>query len=429
MNRLAELNGTSSPASGRGDTAAISTNGPAKIVVRNLVKVFGSRTELALQMLADGLHKDEIFKRTGQVVGVQNASFEIRSGEIFVIMGLSGSGKSTLIRLLNRLLEPTAGEVLVDGQNVASMDRRQLIDLRRRDMGMVFQSFALMPHRTVLENAAFGLEVARVGKDQREKRAMQVLEQVGLAAFANKRPAELSGGMQQRVGLARALAVDPSLMLMDEAFSALDPLKRHEMQRVLLDLQRDHKRTIVFVSHDLDEAFRIGDRIAIMEGGCVVQVGDPHEIARHPANDYVRAFFRGVDLTRHMTVGDIARTDQVPVFPVPSDLPAEFGAAIEHLRSIKRHYGFLVDPTQHLIGVVSIDSLSRCLGQPRPALADALLSHVPPLTGASPFREVLGQVARNPHPFPVVDGDGTYVGAVTQTILLEHLCDEETRNA
>ena len=284
-------------------------NSPDKIVVRNLVKVFGARPAVALQMLAEGLHKDEIFRRTGQIVGVQSASFEIRAGEIFVIMGLSGSGKSTLIRLLNRLLEPTAGEVRVDGQDVAAMDRRQLIDLRRRDMSMVFQSFALMPHRTVLENAAFGLEVAGMAKDRREQRAMQVLEQVGLAPFARKLPSELSGGMQQRVGLARALATDPSLMLMDEAFSALDPLKRHEMQGVLLDLQREHKRTIVFVSHDLDEAFRIGDRIAIMEGGRVVQVGDPHEIARNPANDYVRAFFRGVDLTRHLTVGDIARTD------------------------------------------------------------------------------------------------------------------------
>jgi glycine betaine/proline transport system ATP-binding protein len=413
-----------SPASGRGEHGA-----PAKIVVRNLVKVFGNRPAVALQMLSAGLHKDEIFQRTGQIVGVQDASFEIRSGEIFVIMGLSGSGKSTLIRLLNRLLEPSSGEVKVDGQNVASMDRRQLIDLRRRDMSMVFQSFALMPHRTVLENAAFGLEVAGIGKDQRERRTMEVLEQVGLATFARKRPFELSGGMQQRVGLARALAVDPSLMLMDEAFSALDPLKRHEMQRVLLDLQRDHKRTIVFVSHDLDEAFTIGDRIAIMEGGCVVQVGEPHEIARNPASDYVRAFFRGVDLTRHLTVRDIARTDQVPTFPVPSDVPVEFGAAIEHLRSIKRHYGILVDPAQHLVGVVSIDSLSRCLGQSRPDLAGALLSHVPALAGGSPFREVLGQVARNPHPFPVIDSNGIYVGAVTQTILLEHLCDEEDRNA
>jgi glycine betaine/proline transport system ATP-binding protein len=402
---------------------------PAKIVVRKLVKVFGNRPTLALRMLAEGLHKDEIFRRTGQIVGVQDASFEIRSGEIFVIMGLSGSGKSTLIRLLNRLLEPTAGEVLVDGQNVASMDRRQLIGLRRRDMSMVFQSFALMPNRTVLENAAFGLEVAGVAKDPRERRAMQVLEQVGLVAFARKLPSELSGGMQQRVGLARALAVDPSLMLMDEAFSALDPLKRHEMQHVLLELQRVQKRTIVFVSHDLDEAFRIGDRIAIMEGGTVVQVGDPHEIARNPANDYVRAFFRGVDLTRHLTVGDIARTDQVPVFPVPSNLAAEFEAAIEHLRSIKRHYGVLLDQARHLVGVVSIDSLSRCLGESKPDLADALLAHVPALTGASPFREVLGQVARNPHPFPVVDSNGTYVGAVTQTILLEHLCNQETRNA
>jgi glycine betaine/proline transport system ATP-binding protein len=404
-------------------------NAPAKIVVRNLVKVFGSRPEVALKMLSEGLHKDEIFKRTGQIVGVQSASFEIRSGEIFVIMGLSGSGKSTMIRLLNRLLEPTAGEVLVDGQDVAKMDKRALIDLRRRDMSMVFQSFALMPHRTVLENTAFGLEIAGTDRATREKRAMEVLDQVGLGPFARKRPGELSGGMQQRVGLARALAVNPSLMLMDEAFSALDPLKRHEMQGVLLDLQRVHQRTIVFVSHDLDEAFRIGDRIAIMEGGKVIQVGDPHEIARNPANDYVKAFFHDVDLTRHMTVGDIARTDQVPVFPVPQDIGHEFTGAIDHLRSIKRHYGFIVDASNRLVGVVSIDSLIRCISNSKPSLAGALLEHVPALNDASPFREVLGQVAKNPHPFPVVDGNGNYVGAVTQTILLEHLCVEESSHA
>jgi len=402
---------------------------PAKIVVRNLVKVFGNKPDVALQMLNQGLHKDEILKRTGQIVGVQSASFEIRAGEIFVIMGLSGSGKSTMIRLLNRLLEPTAGEVLVDGQDVAKMDKRQLVDLRRRDMSMVFQSFALMPHRSVLDNTAFGLEVAGVDKATREKRAMEVLEQVGLGTFARKRPAELSGGMQQRVGLARALAVNPSLMLMDEAFSALDPLKRHEMQEVLLELQRLHKRTIVFVSHDLDEAFHIGDRIAIMEGGKVIQVGEPHEIARNPANDYVRAFFHGVDLTRHMTVSDIARTDQVPVFPVPTDIGHEFTGAIDHLRSIKRNYGFIVDGSNRLVGVVSIDSLIRCISTPKPTVAGALLEHVPPLRGASPFREVLGQVAKNPHPFPVVDVSGAYIGAVTQTILLEHLCQEETIHA
>ena len=402
---------------------------PAKIVVRNLVKVFGNKPDVALQMLNQGLHKDEILKRTGQIVGVQSASFEIRAGEIFVIMGLSGSGKSTMIRLLNRLLEPTAGEVLVDGQDVAKMDKRQLVDLRRRDMSMVFQSFALMPHRSVLDNTAFGLEVAGVDKATREKRAMEVLEQVGLGTFARKRPAELSGGMQQRVGLARALAVNPSLMLMDEAFSALDPLKRHEMQEVLLELQRLHKRTIVFVSHDLDEAFHIGDRIAIMEGGKVIQVGEPHEIARNPANDYVKAFFRGVDLTRHMTVSDIARTDQVPVFPVPTDIGHEFTGAIDHLRSIKRNYGFIVDGSNRLVGVVSIDSLIRCISTPKPTVAGALLEHVPPLRGASPFREVLGQVAKNPHPFPVVDVSGAYIGAVTQTILLEHLCQEETIHA
>ena len=254
-----------------------------------------------------------MFSRTGQIVGVHNVSFDVKEGEIFVLMGLSGSGKSTLIRLINRLVEPTAGKVLIDGRDVASVPRSELTALRRKDMSMVFQSFALMPQRTVLSNAAFGLEVAGVGRKEREQRAMTVLEQVGLAPFAGKLPAQLSGGMQQRVGLARALAVNPSLMIMDEAFSALDPLKRKEMQNVLLDLQREQQRTILFVSHDLEEAMRIGTRIAIMEGGRVVQVGTPQEIITNPADDYVRAFFDGIDTSRYLTAGDLMQTDAVPL--------------------------------------------------------------------------------------------------------------------
>ena len=219
----------------------------AKVVVKNLYKVFGNKPDAALQMLYDGKHKDEVLRQTGQVAGVIDASFEINKGEIFVLMGLSGSGKSTLIRLLNRLIEPTAGSVIVDGQDVAKMSKENLLNLRRKDMSMVFQSFALLPHRSVIENAAFGLEIAGVDVKERERRAMEVLEQVGLNTFARHMPSQLSGGMQQRVGLARALTVNPSLMLMDEAFSALDPLRRTEMQDVLMKLQQEQKRTIVFV--------------------------------------------------------------------------------------------------------------------------------------------------------------------------------------
>ncbi len=284
-----------------------------KIVVRNLHKIFGPRPELAMDLLRQGRTKDQIFQETGMVVGVKDASFSVNEGEIFVLMGLSGSGKSTLIRLLNRLVEPTHGQIIVGGHDVASMSKSALVALRRKDMAMVFQSFALLPHLSVLDNTAFGLEVAGVDRKTRERRALEVLEQVGLKAFAHKRPSELSGGMQQRVGLARALAVDPSLMLMDEAFSALDPLKRTEMQELLLQLQAEQQRTIVFVSHDLDEAFRIGDRIAIMEGGRIVQIGTPDEILRNPSEDYVRAFFKGVDVKKYLVAKDLARRDEVLV--------------------------------------------------------------------------------------------------------------------
>ncbi len=276
-----------------------------KIQIRDLYKIFGPQPQTALQLLQQGHSKDEVFERTGQVVGVNNVSFGVHSGEIFVLMGLSGSGKSTLIRLINRLVEPSAGSILVDGEDLAKLPFPQLVKWRRQRIAMVFQSFALMPHRTVLENAAFGLEVAGSNRGRRQEKAMHVLEQVGLKTYAKKYPHQLSGGMQQRVGLARALAVDPDILLMDEAFSALDPLKRTEMQDLMLQLQREQRRTIFFVSHDLEEALRIGSRIAIMEGGNLVQVGTPHEIITRPANDYVRRFFKGVDTSRYLTAADL----------------------------------------------------------------------------------------------------------------------------
>ena len=252
-----------------------------KLVVKNLYKVFGDRPEEAMKLVAQGKDKETIFKQTGHTLGVIDASFTVNEGEIFVVMGLSGSGKSTLVRLLNRLIEPTAGQVLINGRDIAAMDDETLRTLRRTQVSMVFQSFALMPHMNVVDNTAFGLELGGMAEAERRARAMEALEQVGLAQWAKSYPDELSGGMQQRVGLARALANDPEVLLMDEAFSALDPLIRTEMQDELVKLQAAHKRTIIFISHDLDEAIRIGDRIAIMQGGVVVQVGtaedDPQE--------------------------------------------------------------------------------------------------------------------------------------------------------
>lgn len=400
-----------------------------KIVVKDLYKVFGPKPELAMQMLRSGKDKDQIVRETGMVIGVQNANFQINAGEIFVIMGLSGSGKSTLIRLINRLIEPTAGQVIVDGHDVASMPPDQLIKLRRRDMAMVFQSFALLPHLTVLANAAFGLEVAGVPRKEREARAMTVLEQVGLSAFANRYPRELSGGMQQRAGLARALVVNPSLMLMDEAFSALDPLKRTEMQGLLLDLQREHQRTIIFVSHDLDEACRIGNRIAIMEGGRIVQIGTPDEIIRKPADEYVRAFFNGVDVNKYLSARDIADVDAVPVFLASRDFDDGFHGAIERLRTVNRNYGFVVDNERKLVGTVSIDSMIRSLESGAKELSHALLGDLVPVRCDLNLRELIGRIVKMPYPLPVVEPQGHYIGAVTQTILLKTMAKEELVNA
>ncbi len=395
-----------------------------KIVVRNLHKVFGNKPEIALEMLKEGKHKDEILKQTGQVVGVQDASFDIMKGEIFVLMGLSGSGKSTLIRLLNRLIEPTSGNVIMDGEDVAAMSCNRLLELRRKDMSMVFQSFALLPHLTVLENAEFGLEIAKVPKAEREARAMVVLEQVGLAAFAKITPDKLSGGMQQRVGLARALAVNPSLLLMDEAFSALDPLRRTEMQDVLMKLQQQEQRTIIFVSHDLEEALRIGDRICIMEGGRVVQVGTSDEILQNPADDYVRRFFTGIDVNKFLTAKDVAQKQQVTIFEGEEDAKGGFKAALERLRLSDRIFGFVLDNAHKVLGVVSVQSLIDCVDKPDATMRDALLPNLKTITvkGDTPVAGLMQLVAESPYPLAVIDEDGEYLGAVTKTVLLRRLC-------
>ncbi|WP_367172290.1 glycine betaine/L-proline ABC transporter ATP-binding protein [Aquabacterium sp.] len=331
----------------------------AKIQIKNLYKIFSDRPQEALRLLKEGHSKDEVFAKTGLVTGVNNVSFDVNAGEIFVLMGLSGSGKSTLIRLINRLVEPSAGSILVDGEDLAKLPHAELVKWRRRRIAMVFQSFALMPHRTVLENAAFGLEVAGSQKGWREDKTMHVLEQVGLKAYAKKYPRQLSGGMQQRVGLARALAVDPDILLMDEAFSALDPLKRTEMQDLMLELQRGQQRTIFFVSHDLEEALRIGSRIAIMEGGTLVQEGTPHEIITNPANDYVRKFFKGVDTSRYLTAADLvdsgydkAQLNGGPRMPWTTTLPE----AMRHVLGQDQPVG-VVDDANQLLGCITAKSL------------------------------------------------------------------------
>ncbi len=391
-----------------------------KIEVKNLYKIFGPHPKTAMELLDEGLDKNAIFEKTDTTVGVQDASFEINTGEIFVIMGLSGSGKSTMVRMLNRLIEPTAGQVLIDGEDITSMDDDQLVKVRRDKLSMVFQSFALMPHMTVIENASFGLELDGVDKESREKRALQALEQVGLDAMAGSMPNELSGGMQQRVGLARGLAVDPDILLMDEAFSALDPLIRTEMQDELLKLQSKAKRTIVFISHDLDEAMRIGDRIAIMEGGRVVQVGTPEDILQNPADDYVRAFFRGVDPTNILSAGDIATASHVTIPITDGKNPR---AGLQRLIKNDRDYAYVLDSEQIFKGIVSIDSLRDLLEHddgPQ-LIPSAYLEGVEVAHKDESLQDVLPKVAGHPWPLAILDDNGKYLGAISKNLFLKTL--------
>ena len=267
----------------------------SKIEINNVYKIFGNNPQSVMPMVKDGANKEEVLEQTGHTVGLDNVSLKIEEGETFVCMGLSGSGKSTLIRHLNRLIDPTDGEILVEGTNVMSLNKEQLIDFRRHKMSMVFQRFGLFPHKTVLQNVGYGLEMQGKAEEERHSVAMEKIDAVGLTGFENQFPNQLSGGMQQRVGLARALATDSDIMLMDEAFSALDPLIRSDMQKQLIDLQAELKKTIVFITHDLDESLRLGDHIGILNAGKLVQVGTPVEIVMNPADDYVEAFVKDVN--------------------------------------------------------------------------------------------------------------------------------------
>jgi glycine betaine/proline transport system ATP-binding protein len=390
-----------------------------KLVLRSLYKIFGPNPDEALRLLEQGLSKDEIFEKTRTTVGVQNADFGIREGEVFVVMGLSGSGKSTLVRMLNRLIEPTRGQVLLDGDDITAMGKQQLIELRRTKMSMVFQSFALLPHKTVAENAAFGLDVGGKSRDRQRAQAMKALETVGLQAFADSYPDELSGGMQQRVGLARALATEAPILLMDEAFSALDPLIRTEMQDEMVRLQQESAHTVVFISHDLDEAIRIGDRIAIMEGGAVVQIGTPEEIVTTPANEYVRSFFYGVDVSKVFNAGDIAEDKALTVFQRAG---VNVRAALVQLRDHRRNLAVVLEQGRKYRGMVSVNTLAAAVdksGETR--WEDAFIPSVEAAPRDMDLNEVLGMVSASDYPVPVIGESGDYQGIIDKKILLQTL--------
>lgn len=387
-----------------------------KIEVKNLTKIFGKRVNRAKALLQEGASKAAILKETGATVGVDRANFTIDDGEIFVIMGLSGSGKSTILRMLNRLIEPTDGQVVLDGQDVIKMSKEELLQVRRTKMSMVFQNFALLPNRTVLENAEYGLEIQGVAKEERTKAASDALEMVGLHGYHDQYPDQLSGGMQQRVGLARALANDPEILLMDEAFSALDPLNRKDMQDELLDLQENMHKTIVFISHDLNEALRIGDHIMIMRDGEIVQIGTPEDILTQPANDYVERFIEDVDRSKVLTAS------RVMVRPVTVNLEKDGPRlALRRMRENEISSLYVVNNQRHLVGLIDSADVIQLIKDQQRSLASIIKSDVPTVELDTPLNDMMEQISHSPMPLAVLDDQQRLQGIIIRGAVLDAL--------
>ncbi|GHB28430.1 ABC transporter ATP-binding protein [Pseudovibrio japonicus] len=379
----------------------------ALIEVQNITKIFGSAPKKELAKVKNGMGKEQLLAETGHTLGLNDVSLSIEKGEIFVIMGLSGSGKSTLIRHFNRLIDPTDGHILVDGMDVMGLSNKELEDFRRHRMSMVFQRFGLMPHRTVLKNVAYGLEVQGIARAEREATARKWIETVGLAGFEDQYPSQLSGGMQQRVGLARALATDSDIILMDEAFSALDPLIRSQMQDQLVELHEKLHKTIVFITHDLDEALRIGDKIAILKDGVLSQVGTPPEILLEPADDYVRAFVRDVNRARVLTVGTVM---QPPALRITHD---NMEKALADMRRNDEDFGYVVEDKEFR-GVVTQEALAEEVakqGETPSLYAFADDSSVVELENT--LEEALPATLEADYPVPVVCEDGRLMGVLS----------------
>lgn len=386
----------------------------AIIEAKKLTKIFGADPKKAIPLLDKGWSKEKILKETKLTVGVNQANFSIEAGQIFVIMGLSGSGKSTLVRLLNRLIEPTGGQVLFNGKDVLKMTAEQLRQFRRKHVGMVFQKFALFPHRTVLQNIEYGLEVQGINKSKRREMAIQSLELVGLKGYGDSYPEQLSGGMQQRVGLARGLASDPEVLLMDEAFSALDPLIRKDMQDELLELQSKMKKTIVFITHDLNEALRIGDQIALMKDGSIVQIGSPEEILMQPANKYVERFVEDVDLSKVLTASHVMAKAET----ITNERGPRVALQLMRARSISSLY--MVDREMRLLGVITADDAAKALkeGLSLESLTQRDVPTVSPDTLLNELFELMGNARL---PVAVIGENGRLKGIVIKGAVLAAL--------
>ena len=390
----------------------------SKITIENVTKVFGKKTTQALELLDQQKSKQEIFKETGVTVGVDDVSFTVEEGEIFVIMGLSGSGKSTLVRMFNRLIDPTKGNIYIDNENLSTMDKKALRQVRREKMSMVFQNFGLFPHRTILENTEYGLEIQGMEKAERQQKAQKALDNAGLGDYKDQFPNQLSGGMQQRVGLARALANDPEILLMDEAFSALDPLIRREMQDELIELQSNVKKTIIFITHDLNEALRIGDKIALMKDGSIVQIGSPEEILTHPANDYVEKFIEDVDRSKVLTAENIMQRPET--LNIKNHGPR---FALEQMRKQGISSMLVVDSQRNLLGYITAEDASAARKKNIETIDSILKVDIPTVTRTTSMNDIFTVIHDSTTPVAVVD-EGKLVGIIVRGAVIAALAGE-----
>ncbi|MBG9987808.1 glycine betaine/L-proline ABC transporter ATP-binding protein [Aerococcaceae bacterium DSM 111176] len=381
----------------------------SKLRVEKLTKIFGENDDKALKLVNENKTKEEILDMTGATIGVNQATFEVNEGEIFVIMGLSGSGKSTLVRMLNRLIEPTSGNVYIDEDNVSAMNKKELRDVRRKKISMVFQNFGLFPHRTILENTEYGLEVQGISKAERQEKAERALDNAGLLPYKDQFPDQLSGGMQQRVGLARALANDPDILLMDEAFSALDPLIRRDMQDELIEMQKTMNKTIIFITHDLNESLRLGNRIAIMKDGEVVQVGTGEEILSNPANDYVKRFVEDIDRTKVYTAQHIM--EEPAAVTQSEEKPAE---ALRIMTDEGMSNILVVDGQDQLIGYVTREKVEELLHSGHDDISSIIQSDVPEVDSGALIDDLFDVIHESETPIAVTSDEGELEGVIVR---------------
>ena len=382
--------------------------------VKNLTKLYGLNKNEAVKMLKAGAEKNEVFKKTGVTSAIWDMSFDVKQGEIFVIIGLSGSGKSTVIRCLNRLHNPTSGTILFDGKDIGKFSQKELTDFRRNKISMVFQNFGLMSHRDVISNIEYGLEIKGISKEEREKKAMEVLKMVGLEGLEHANINSLSGGMKQRVGIARALANDPEILLMDEPFSALDPLVRSDMQFELLSIQKKLKKTIIFITHDINEAFKLGDKVAIMKDSRLIQLDTPENMSANPADDYVRQFIDSADKTKVISVKQIMFNHSCII-----RLKEGAGIAIREMKSNRVSSAYVIDNHMKFLGIITIDNALKCRNE-NGFLSDYIFNEIPTTSSDALINDILPIAANTKFPIAVID-NGELMGIVSKASILSTL--------